>query len=129
MSTTRKYTSPQAEESVPVDEPANHPVEKPVEKTPEDVRQDQEYLAWREQKDAEKRKAEQVAAARERGEYETVEDRIRVESNGETVNDPNGGMIVYIQNAVPDDKGGVKEVVHGPMPRGEWAKYAAEKGL
>jgi hypothetical protein len=65
----------------------------------------------------------------EAAEYERVEDRIRVESSGEVPTDPNGGNIVHIVNNVPDGEGGVKTIVHGPMPRGEWAEYARKKGL
>lgn len=64
-----------------------------------------------------------------KADYESATDRLKYEANGETANDPEGGYITYIQNNVPDGQGGIKEIVHGPMPRSEWAAYSKEKGL
>jgi hypothetical protein len=65
----------------------------------------------------------------EKVDYKDVHERLKVEGSGETANDPNGGMITYIQNNIPDGQGGIKEIVHGPMPRAEWNEYSRKKGI
>lgn len=44
--------------------------------------------------------------------------------NGEVVNDPHEGTIVFNQQL-----GNGELKVHGPMPRSEWAEYCAKNGL